>query len=464
MGCCWRCLAGLRGCDPASADSGHAFPGFAPMIPVWLPVVVPWAGAALLAALPRRPVLAGPAVALASLVAAVAVAAWGGTARPGALGAALLLAGATAALLFVVWDAAAEAFETPNRRDARLAAAGFPLLQGAQAMALLAGDAGAACLGLAVGAGAGVAMVALPGERRAFAAAWRMLLLCGAGSALALLGVVVLRGVAAEGPPGLANLGFVLLLLGFGAFAGLAPLGGWLPRVAAVAPPPVVALVAGLLPPAALHALLRAAEAVGPGAGALPPGALLVSVGLATAGLAAVGAWRSSSRPAVKGLPGRGGAGLVGLAAVGFGIGGAAGALAGALLLLGLPFCVGAAALGARVGGSVAALGHLSLAGMPPFAPFAALVSLFSAVASLPAATALPLGAALLTVAAVQLVAAGRIGGGAGSISPSIVPGRGAPRLAGPAWVLLALALVLGAALPEAVATALAGALAEVAR
>uniref|UniRef100_UPI0031CF2E7D hypothetical protein n=1 Tax=Craurococcus roseus TaxID=77585 RepID=UPI0031CF2E7D len=300
------------------------------MIPVWLPVAVPWAGAALLAALrPRRPAFVGPAVAFASFAAAVALAARNGAERPtaDALGVALLLAGAAAALLVAVWNAGAAPADAPGGEN-RFVAAGFPLLQGAQALALLADDAAVAWIGLAVATGSGVAMVALAGgagRRRAFVAAWRMLLSCGAGLSLALLGVALLhRGVAAA-PSGLENLGFVLVLAGHGAVAGLAPLHAWLPRAAAVAAPPVVALVAGLLPPAALHAVLRAAEAAGPTSGALPASALLVAVGLATAGLAAVSAWRLPFRAAARGLPGRGAAGLVGLAAVGFGLGGAGG-------------------------------------------------------------------------------------------------------------------------------------------
>lgn len=428
------------------------------MIPVWLPVAVPWAGAALLAALPRRPAFLGPAVALASFAAAVALALGGGEGRsPEALGVALMLAGAAAALLVAVWNAG-----TAPEGEGRFAAAGFPLLQGAQALALLAGDAVVAWIGLAIGIGAGVSLVAVAGggrPRRAFAAAWRMLLACGAGLSLALLGVALLHGGATP-PSTLANLGFVLVLVGHGALAGLAPLGAWLPRAAAVAAPPVVALVAGLLPPAALHAILRAMEKAGPASGVLPASALLLAVGLATAGLAAAAAWRLPARAAARSAPGRGAAALAGLAAVGFGLGGAAGVSAGILLMLGLPFCVGAAALGGAAGGPVlAALGRLSLAGMPPFVPFVALLTLFSAVAALPAGAALPLGAALLAAGAAQLAAVGRHGGGGDAAR-----GEGGALLAGPVWAFLGLAIALGAALPEALATALAGAAAGFAR
>jgi hydrogenase-4 component F len=277
-----------------------------------------------------------------------------------------------------------------------------------------------------------------------------MLLLCGAGLALALLGVALLGARGAAGPSGgLPGLGFVLLLLGYGALAGLAPMHAWLPRAVAAASPPVAAALAGLLAPAALHGILRAAPAVGPASsGVLPPAALLVPVGLATALLAAAAAWRGRPARAAAGeAPGWGAVGLAGLAAVGFGLGGAAGTLAGVLLLLGLPFSVGAAVFGAAAGGPVAAaLGRVSLAGMPPFAPFAGLALLFSAVAALPAAAALPLGAALLAAVAARLRALS---------APRVAAAPGGLLMAGPAWLSLACALALGAALPEPVAAAL---------
>lgn len=434
------------------------------MIPVWLPVVVPWAGAVLLAALPRRPVLAGPAVAALSFAAAAAlcVAGSGAAARPDALGSALLLAGAAAALFAVLADAGARS-DAPGGDD-RFSAAGFPLLQGAQALALLAADAAVSWIGLAVGVGVGAAMVAVSGGRRGAAAAWAMLLPCGAGLALALFGLVLLRARGAAGAaPGLSGLGFVLLLVGYGALAGLAPLNAWFPRAVGASAPPVGAALAALLLPTALHALLRAAPATaGPVFGGVTPALLLAAVGLATALLAAAAAWRPGA--SARELPGWSGAGLAGIAAVGFGLGGAAGTLAGVLLLLAVPFCVGAAVLGAAAGGPAAALGRTALAGMPPFAPFVALTLLFSAVAALPAGWALPLGAALLAATAAQLGAAGRRRGGGTSPAAGAAAGWSGLLVVVPPWLLLGLALALGAALPEPVAAVLALSAAGLAR
>lgn len=420
------------------------------MILAWLPVFVPWMGAALLAVLPWRPALLVPAVVAASFLAAAASVALGGEVealRPNALGSALLLAGALAVLLAVVADAAARSGAAGGER--RFVAVGLSLLQGAGALALLAADPLIAWLALAMGSGAGAALVALSGGRRAFAAGWRMLLLGGAGSAIALLGLVLLRISGAMPVSGLSGLGVALCLLGYGALAGLLPLGMWLPRAVAHAAPTAAVALAGLLLPAALHALFRIVAASARDADGDALMALLVAVGLATALLAAIAAWRQPVAAARR-LPGHGAAMLTGFAAVGFGLGGAAGEQAGVLLLLGLPFSVGAAVLGAVAGGPVAALGRASLAGMPPFAPFVALALLFSAVAALPAAWALPIGAALLVAAAAQL--------GAAAAGPGADSAIGRPGLLvlGPPWLLLALTLALGAALPERAAAVLA--------
>ena len=118
------------------------------MIPTWLPIVVPWTGAALLAALPRRPLAVGPVVAAASLAAAAALVFGGDAGRLDALAAALLLAGAVSSLLAVVAEVGS-ARRGAAAEQGRLVAAGFPLLQGAQALALVAADAAVAWIGLA---------------------------------------------------------------------------------------------------------------------------------------------------------------------------------------------------------------------------------------------------------------------------------------------------------------------------
>ena len=98
----------------------------------------------------------------------------------------------------------------------------------------------------------------LVGQRRTRAsveAAWKYVVICSAGIALALLGTIVLNFAAAHAPgtagldlaalathapgldPGVTRIAIVLLVLGFGTKAGLAPLHAWLPDAQA---PPIV--------------------------------------------------------------------------------------------------------------------------------------------------------------------------------------------------------------------------------
>lgn len=110
-------------------------------------------------------------------------------------------------------------------------------------------------------------------RRGALEAAWKYLLLCSVGIALALLGTFCL-GVAASGSSaGLTLEGlmqaaplmarpwlktaFVLALVGYGTKMGLAPLHTWLPDTHSQAPSPVSALLSGALLNCAFLAILR---------------------------------------------------------------------------------------------------------------------------------------------------------------------------------------------------------------
>ena len=57
--------------------------------------------------------------------------------------------------------------------------------------------------------------------------------------------------------PGLLNVAFVFLMLGYGTKVGLAPLHAWLPDAHAEGPTPISAVLSGLLLNVALYALLR---------------------------------------------------------------------------------------------------------------------------------------------------------------------------------------------------------------
>ncbi|MBF6055713.1 hydrogenase [Streptomyces eurocidicus] len=132
----------------------------------------------------------------------------------------------------------------------------------------------------------------LVGHRRTRAsveAAWKYTVICSAGIALALLGTVLIYYAARQAgvpeaaaldwttlaaradrlDPDVTRLAVGLVVLGFGAKAGLAPLHAWLPDAHSQAPAPVSALMSGVLLSVAFAGLLRyktiADAALGPG-------------------------------------------------------------------------------------------------------------------------------------------------------------------------------------------------------
>jgi len=113
--------------------------------------------------------------------------------------------------------------------------------------------------------------------RNATEAAWKYVVICSTGIALAFLGIALLHFAAqhahvpSSGPldwaelvasahhldPGVTRIAVALLILGFGAKAGLAPLHAWLPDAHSQAPAPVSALMSGVLLSVAFYAILR---------------------------------------------------------------------------------------------------------------------------------------------------------------------------------------------------------------
>jgi hydrogenase-4 component F len=113
--------------------------------------------------------------------------------------------------------------------------------------------------------------------RQSIEAAWKYVVLCSVGIAIAFLGTVCvyaaavatgahgisaldwtyLQAHAAELDPGLIRLAAGLILLGFGTKAGLAPMHSWLPDAHSQAPAPVSALMSGVLLSVAFYAILR---------------------------------------------------------------------------------------------------------------------------------------------------------------------------------------------------------------
>lgn len=118
-------------------------------------------------------------------------------------------------------------------------------------------------------------LVGQRGTRTAIEAAWKYVVICSTGIALALLGALLLNYAAQHAgirpgldwaalaagtgrlDPGVTQLAVVLLILGFGTKAGLAPLHAWLPDAHSQAPAPVSALMSGVLLSVAFYAILR---------------------------------------------------------------------------------------------------------------------------------------------------------------------------------------------------------------
>ncbi|HYT60319.1 MAG TPA: proton-conducting transporter membrane subunit [Haliangiales bacterium] len=124
---------------------------------------------------------------------------------------------------------------------------------------------------------ASVLLVALYNRRTSLEAAWKYVMLGSLGLALALLGTVFVYAAACKNNPqplpsfnwshlmtvaggldrGLVRLAFVLVLLGYGTKAGLAPMHTWLPDAHSEAPSPTSAMLSGVSLKIALYALLR---------------------------------------------------------------------------------------------------------------------------------------------------------------------------------------------------------------
>lgn len=150
----------------------------------------------------------------------------------------------------------------------------------------------------------------LVGHRRTRAsveAAWKYVVICSAGIALAFLGTVLIYYAARQAgvseawaldwptlvahadrlDPAVTRLGITLVVLGFGAKAGLVPLHAWLPDAHSQAPAPVSALMSGVLLSVAFAAVLRYRVIADAALGAGFTRGLLAGIALITLTLAA---------------------------------------------------------------------------------------------------------------------------------------------------------------------------------
>lgn len=326
-------------------------------------------------------------------------------------------------------------------------------------------------------------------RRAALEAAWKYLLLCSVGIALALLGTFCL-GIAASGtaavsltPEGLAGVApqmarpwlkvaFVLALVGYGTKMGLVPLHTWLPDTHSQAPSPVSALLSGALLNCAFLAVLRFFEVAVASGEAEFARSLLRVLGLATVGVASGCLLRQRD---YKRLLAYSSVENMGLVALGAGVGGPA--VFGALLHVlnhslckaGLFFCSGNVlrAYGTTVARQVHGVARrlpvtgalmtvllLAIGGAPPFGPFWSKVLIVQA--------AIGSSRPWVGVILLGLLAAGFLGM-VGRLLPMVWSGSetGHPRApegwaaVGPAAAAAGTVLAIGLYLPPVLATAI---------
>ena len=323
-------------------------------------------------------------------------------------------------------------------------------------------------------------------NERSLEAAWKYLVVCSVGIALALLGTFVLA-LASAGPGGPRSLllsdllaagpalsrpwlrfAFVCLLAGYGTKMGLAPFHAWKPDAYGEAPGLLGALLSGGVTSVAFLAIVRALQVcLAAGEGAFARQAL-AAIGLASIGLAAVFLVRQRD---MKRMLAYSSVEHMGILALGLGLGTVA--TLGAFLHLvyngltkGVLFLaagnihrafatkqvehVRGAARVLPVSGPVFLVAFLAITGSPPFAPF------FSEFAILDGAVSTgaygPAAAYLVGLAVIFIGMGATVLGlvqGAPPDGLKVPPALGDSTLtAGPPLALLALVLALGLWLP----------------
>lgn len=332
-----------------------------------------------------------------------------------------------------------------------------------------------------------VLMVGIYRTHEALEAAWKYFILGSVGIALALFGTILvymaalpvvgegmdamvwttLIASAAGFDPALINIAFVFLLLGYGTKVGLAPLHAWLPDAHAEGPTPISAVLSGLLLNVALYAVLRFKLLLAANPGAIATGPLMVTMGLASVLLAAAMLYR---RRDIKRLFAYSSIEHMGIIVFAFGMGGPLANFAGLLHMVmhsltksAIFFTVGhiAQVKGTQrmseIGGLTEThpwlgwslvLGVVAIAGLPPMGIFMSEFLLVSSTfARAPLLTVVLVGGLLLAFGALLL----RLNGLAfGEPKGAVAPVRASPL---PLLAHLALVVAAGLYLPEPVVT-----------
>ena len=187
-----------------------------------------------------------------------------------------------------------------DRKGANLYGVLVPIFLAAMALAVLANNIGVMWVAIEATTVATAFLVGHRRTRAALEATWKYVVICSVGIALAFLGTVllyfaslhagassgdalnidVLLAHASRLDPAVTRLAAGLLLLGYGAKAGLVPFHTWLADAHSQAPAPVSALMSGVLLSVAFSALLRVKSVVdlAVGTGFLRAGLLIIGL------------------------------------------------------------------------------------------------------------------------------------------------------------------------------------------
>ncbi len=142
-------------------------------------------------------------------------------------------------------------------------------------------------------------------NRQSVEAAWKYIILCTVGITFALLGIFIayyasaiagggkgtlnwteLREMSHRLNPSTMKLAFILILIGYGTKAGLAPVHNWLPDAHSQAPTPISALLSSILLKCAFIGIVRFVIILNGTAGPSYAGQLLLIFGLLSMGIA----------------------------------------------------------------------------------------------------------------------------------------------------------------------------------
>ncbi|HVI40652.1 MAG TPA: hydrogenase 4 subunit F, partial [Anaerovoracaceae bacterium] len=151
-------------------------------------------------------------------------------------------------------------------------------------------------------------LVGFNNDKHALEAAWKYVIICSVGIAMALVGIIFLHlasvnvvsstnalqwnllfdhAKALNSP--VLRLSFIFILIGFGTKAGLAPMHTWLPDAHSQAPSPISALLSGVLLNSAMYAIIRILAIVNKNLGGNSfTGRIMIAFGLLSIAAAAV--------------------------------------------------------------------------------------------------------------------------------------------------------------------------------